>query len=218
MTRPSQSMQLVLVVVALVAAAAGAYLFVIGPKRASTADLAQQVALTQTQIDAARVRAAAPTAPIQAAVDAAELFRLTKAMPDRAEMAQVILGLNQIATDTGIALESITPGAPETGSGYQVLPIALTFEGDFYNLSDFLFRLRNLVAVRDGKLSADGRLFNVSTISFGAATAGFPQLAANVTVDAYVFGASAAPETGQAAPPATDEAAPTAAPAGGEAS
>ena len=53
----------------------------------------------------------------------------TKAMPDRAEMAEVILELNRIATDTGIRFESIAPSPATAGQGYQVLPIALDLRG-----------------------------------------------------------------------------------------
>jgi Tfp pilus assembly protein PilO len=214
MRRPSQSLQVVLVVIALVAVAAAGYLFVIGPKRSQAADLGRRLEATELQIAAARARAgtARPATPVLPGVDAAELFRLTKAMPDSADMADVVLALDRIAADTGIALESIAPGAPAEGDGYRTLPITLSFEGNFYNLSDFLFRLRTLVAVRDGKLTANGRLFNVQTITFGAGQAGFPQLAATVTVNAYVFGANEAPAAAAPAPAAeTDEATPTAA-------
>jgi Tfp pilus assembly protein PilO len=214
MTRPSQSMQVVLVVVGLVAAAALGYLFVIGPQRSKADDLGRQLEATQLRIDAARTRAgtAAPAAPVLPAVDAAELFRLTKAMPDRADMADVVLALDRIAADTGIELESIAPGPAVAADGYQSLPLVLSFEGNFYNLSDFLFRLRSLVAVRDGKLTASGRLFNVQSVIFGAGQGGFPQLAATVTVNAYVFGATGAAPSAEPAPAAEpDEETPTAA-------
>ena len=203
MKKPSQSAQLVLVVVGLVAAAAAAYLFAIGPKRATATQVSQQVQATQTQIDALRARAAAatPQAPPSAAVDAAELFRLVKAMPDQTDMAGVLLELNRLATDTGIVFDSITPGAPVAANGYQTMPIALTFSGNFYELSDFLFRVRSLVAVHDGVLTARGRLYNVESIAFAEGAASFPQLTATLTVDAYVFGGAPAPADPAAAQP-----------------
>ena len=193
--KPSQGAQIVLVAVALVAAAAGAYLFLIGPKRAESAELTRQVEATQAQIDSMRARAATatPSAPALPAVDAAELFRLVKAMPDRADMANVLLELNRLATETGIVFDSITPGTPTSSGTYQTLPIELSFAGNFYELSDFLFRVRSLVAVHDGDLSARGRLYNVESISFAEGTGSFPQLTATLTVDAYVFGPGEAP-------------------------
>jgi hypothetical protein len=62
------------------------------------------------------------------------------------------------------------------------------FEGRFYDLSDFLYRLRNLVGVHDGVLNATGRLFTVGAISFDQGSRQFPQVKATLTVSAYVFG------------------------------
>jgi hypothetical protein len=70
-----------------------------------------------------------------------------------------------------------------------VLPIALKFEGNYYDLTDFLFRLRNLVAVRDGRLAARGRLFTLDQLDFHEGPGGFPQIEAALTVAAYVYGA-----------------------------
>jgi hypothetical protein len=71
------------------------------------------------------------------------------------------------------------------------------FEGNFYELSDFLYRLRTLVSVHRGRLQATGRLFTVRTLSFVEGEKGFPQIKATLGVDAYVYGA------GTTTPPAT---------------
>ena len=91
-------------------------------------------------------------------------------MPDRSDMPGIILTLSQVAREAGISFELIEPvvGAPidTTASGYQTQRIHLLFNGDFYGLSDFLYRLRSLVVVHDGKLAATGRLFNTDTVIF----------------------------------------------------
>jgi Tfp pilus assembly protein PilO len=199
-TKPSQGLQIVLVVVGLIAVAAAGYFLLLAPKRSAAADVQRQIETMQTQIDALRQATAAEAAPPPTPVDVSELFRLSKAMPDRADMAAVILELNRIAKDTGLTFESIDPQAASTGAGYQVVPIDLSFQGNFYNLSDFLFRLRNLVAVRDGALTAGGRLFNVQSVTFGAAESSFPLLKATVTVNAFVYG-EGDPAATQAPPP-----------------
>lgn len=201
--KASQGLQITLVVVGLVAVAALGYLFVIGPKRAAASDLDGQIAATQSQIDTYRASASAPQPPPPSPVDVAELFGLSKAMPDRADMASIVLELNRIAKDTGIRFESISPAQATNADGYQVLPIELGFEGNFYGLSDFLFRLRNLVVVRDGKLRANGRLFNVASLSFGEGGGSFPQIRATVRVEAFVLGQGVgAPAPVPATPPA----------------
>ena len=71
---------------------------------------------------------------------------------------------------------------------YQQIGIDLAFEGRFYDLSDFLYRLRNLVAVHGGALNATGRLFSVDSIAFDQGSLHFPQVKATLTVSAYNFG------------------------------
>lgn len=198
----SQGLQIALVALGLIAVAALGYLFLLGPKRAAASDLDAQIASTQAQIDSYRASASAPQPPPPPPVDVAELFGLAKAMPDRADMASIVLELNRTAKDAGITFESITPAGVVDADGYQVLPIDLGFEGNFYALSDFLYRLRNLVVVRDGKLRASGRLFNVASLSFGEGGSSFPQIKATVKVQAFVLGQTLETQTPAAPTPA----------------
>jgi Tfp pilus assembly protein PilO len=110
----------------------------------------------------------------------------------------VILELNAVATASGVDFISIAPQAPVgREGGFQALPIKLTFEGSYYDLTDFLFRLRNLVIVRDGELESEGRLFTLDALDLHEGSVGFPQVQAAITVSAYSY--SAAP--GAVAPP-----------------
>src|SRR5439155_22290360 len=103
----------------------------------------------------------------------------------------VLLQLNPTAADTGITFQSIAPPTSAPISGYQAMPIQLTFQGNFYSLVDFLFRLRNLVDVQQGQLDATGRLFAIDTLSFTEAQQGFPKISATLVVDAFVYGTQA---------------------------
>ena len=76
-----------------------------------------------------------------------------------------------------------------TKGGFTAVPIKLTFEGNYYDLTDFLFRLRNLVIVRDGELEAAGRCTHSTSSTCTRATEGFPQMQATMTVSAYSYGA-----------------------------
>ncbi len=188
--RVSRPAQLAAVVVALVAVAALGYLTLISPKRAAASDLERETAAVEAQI--AEYRAATPAQQAVVAAKAAEVFRLAKAMPDTTDMPGVMLELSAVAADTGIVFDSIAPGGPTAGSGYQALPITVVFRGHFYNLQDFLYRLRTLVAVRDGRLSAHGRLFSVDTLTFSEDDeTKFPHVKAEVTVTTFVYGAGA---------------------------
>lgn len=176
------------------------YMFVISPQHAQAAKLQQQVDAQNSQTYKRRAELRAGLRP--PTIKTADLFRLARAMPDREDMPGIILALSGIARQSGIKFDLIEPAvssAPATGS-YSVDRIHLLFNGDFYGLSDFLYRVRSLVAVRDGDLQATGRLFNVDTVTFNVQGNTFPQISAEIFVDAYVYGA---PATAAAAPPAT---------------
>jgi Tfp pilus assembly protein PilO len=203
----SRGAQIALVAIAVLGLAAGGWFLVVSPKRAEAAKLTEEIEALQSQIVIARA-AALGIKPQGATVQTAKLFRLAKAMPDRADMAGVILQLNRTAADTGIVFESIAPGTAVVAGSYQRVPITLEFEGDFYSLSDFLYRLRNLVQVRDGELTSTGRLFAVDNLTFTEIADSFPRIAATLTVSAYVYG-TGAPVTSATPAPTTPAAPPT---------
>jgi Tfp pilus assembly protein PilO len=199
--KPSRPAIIVLVVVGLIAYLALGYLLLISPQRSKGSDLKKQVADTEAQIDqyrtlSAQAKAAAP-------IRVADLFRLEKAMPNEVDMAGIVLELSRIAGDSGITFESITPQGVVAAPGYQVLPVALIFDGNYFELSDFLYRLRSLVRVRSGRLASSGRLFIVDAISFSESEKSFPRIQATLVVNAYVYGDAPAPGAAPAAAPAT---------------
>jgi Tfp pilus assembly protein PilO len=180
------------------------YLVVISPKRSTAADLKKQTAAVQKQIDQNRSTAFTKALP---AVRAASIFKLTQAMPSQLDTPDVILQLNQLAEDSGLSFDQITPGAGTSDAGlvttdpFAAEPIQVQFTGNFYNLLAFLQRLRNLVRVENGNLFTAGRLFDVSDVAFAAGTKGFPQVQATLTVNAFV---PQAPASTTAIPGSTD--------------
>lgn len=198
--------QVALVAGGLLLVALIVYFAAISPKRSTAAQLKQQTAAVQAQIEQNRSTAFTQALP---AVRAASVFRLSKAMPTELETPNVILQLNQLAVYSGISFDQITPGATSTATvtttgspdPFAAAPIQVKFTGSFYNLLAFLQRLRNLVRVENGRLNASGRLFDVSDIAFAAGPKGFPQIQATLTVNAFV------PQTAQpasAVPGSTD--------------
>lgn len=180
----SRNAKLGLVLVVLLLVGAVGYVAVVRPKQTESSELDAKLTELQTEL-VVQTAAAAAAGP---AIRAADLFRLAKAMPDRVDMPGVLLELNEVAADAGIVFKSITPGTAVPAQGYQVLPVELQFAGDFYALSDFLFRLRNLVQVRQDRLDARGRLFAVESLAFAEAEQKFPEILATLTVHAYVYG------------------------------
>ena len=173
------------------------YFLLISPQRGKAADLDRQAVATQAQID--QYRALAAQARATPPIRVAELFRLTKAMPDSVDMAGLVLELSEVARESGIEFDSITPQAPAPMTGFESVPITLEFDGNYYELSDFLFRLRSLVRVRSGLLDATGRLYVVDSVSFSESTHSFPRIKASIVVHAFIYGT--APPAGLTAQP-----------------
>ena len=201
--------------------AAAGYFLVVSPKKAEANRLDEEIAATNVDLTTARAASKAQddTQPIAVA----DIFRLATAMPSAPDMPGILLELSRIAEETGIRFNSIAPQTALPVGEYQSVPIDVTFDGSFYALSDFLFRLRTLVSVRRGELHAAGRLFSVQSVDFSESAAGFPTLAAALKLQAYVYGtdtsgtAVPAPADPSATPPATESSEEQAPPAGAEA-
>jgi Tfp pilus assembly protein PilO len=205
--------------------AIGGYMFVVSPQHAQAAKLQKQIDAEQSLIYQRRAQLKKGLHP--PTIETADVYRLARAMPDREDMPGIILTLSEVARQAGITFATIEPVVGGTQPGlagpFQTRRIHLIFNGDFYGLSDFLYRIRSLVAVRDGTLDATGRLFNVDTLTFGVQANQFPQISAELFVDAYVYAstpaapATAAPTTTTTTTPTTteDTSAPTGATAAG---
>jgi Tfp pilus assembly protein PilO len=186
-----------LVALGLIVLAFAGHTFVVAPQGAESAKLQAQIDAQQTLTF--KAEALARTGLHPPTIQVADLFRLARAMPDREDMPGIILTLSQVARSSGITLSSIAPSAPVADPAqpaYMTQTIALSVSGDFYSLSDFLYRLRSLVAVHHGKLQADGRLFNVENVTLAAGVGSFPQMTASLSIEAFVYVAPvAAPAT-----------------------
>jgi Tfp pilus assembly protein PilO len=178
----------------------GAHTLVVAPQGAKAANLQKQADAVQIQIYKRRAEIKKGLHP--PTIETADLFRLARAMPDRTDMPGIILTLSDLARSAGIKFDLIEPVGGGTLSGsYETDRIHLLFNGDFYGLSDFLYRLRSLVTVHDGKLEASGRLFNADTVTFNVLADAFPRISAELFVNAYVYGAAPPPPP---APTTTD--------------
>jgi len=173
--------------VTLVVALAGWFLLV-SPQRGRAAEYDAEIVKVDAEIVAAR--AAAQQADDTEPIKVADLFRLTKAMPSDNDIAGVLLELSRVAGETGIVFEQIAPAATVNTGTFRTQPIELVFTGNFYSLSDFLYRMRNLVSVQGGQLLATGRLFSVDKIQFVEAETHFPNIKAILSVSAYLYGTS----------------------------
>jgi Tfp pilus assembly protein PilO len=188
--------QLVGIAVLLLIVGFAGYTLAVSPQHAQAAKLQKQADDQQVQIFKKRAELRAGLHP--PTIQVADLFRLSRAMPDREDMPGIILTLSQVARSAGVTFDLIEPVADPNaallaGGSYTPRRIHLFFNGDFYGLSDFLYRLRNLVVVRNGTLDATGRLFNVEQVTFNVLGDTFPKITAEIYVNAYIYGSVAPP-------------------------
>lgn len=184
------------------------YMLLIKPQRSQLHEVKQQISETQKTISD-YLQAAAQSKPTAVPkIKVADIYRLARAMPSDVDMPDVLIQLNGVAASSGVTIDAIQPGSLTPGNGFQLEPIQLTAHGDFYSLTDFVYRLRTLVAVRHGQLEAGGLLFAIESISLqggntqtGGSSAAAPSsdLEATVKLDSFVYGAdgssSATPAT-----------------------
>jgi len=192
----------VIIIPALLILAAVGYFLLIKPKQSEASKISDEIATLDTQIEVTRAAQRQPEKGDPSAIKIADLFKVTQAMPDDDDMPGIILELNDVAAASGVEFVAIAPQGGSIRSGYSALPINLTFEGNYFDLTDFLFRLRNLVRVRDGELGADGRLFNLESLAMEEGPGGFPEITAALTVTAYVY--STTPPAAAPTTPPTD--------------
>jgi Pilus assembly protein, PilO len=176
-----------------------AYLVLVSPKRSRASELDGEIAAAQVELG--RLRAEQARAKDEPTVPVAKVARLKKAMPDRMNMPALLLEIARVARNTGISFDSITPSEPVPVSGYQKVPVSLVFEGNFFALNDFLYRMRNLVQVRDDRLRVKGRLFAIDAIDFAEGSDKFPQIQATLTANSFLYGG--APPAAATTPPAS---------------
>jgi Tfp pilus assembly protein PilO len=177
------------------------WFLLVSPQRATAQSNARAAQAAEVQIAAAKAPVVSHTAvqPKQPEIQTAYLYKLSKAMPMTTDMPNLLLELNQVVQSAGVQLASISPTAPDPTTG--ATSITLSVSGDFYALNDLLYRLRSLVAVRNGALDVSGRLFSITSVSLTPSGTG-RTLNASVALTAYTFGAAAAAASATAAPPA----------------
>jgi len=186
------------------------WFLLVSPQRATAKSNAQATEATLVQIAQVKTEATKVSAPVvqpkQPEIRTAYLYKLSKAMPMTTDMPNLLLELNQVVRDSGVQLASISPAPTDSTTGATL--ITLSVSGDFYSLTDLLYRLRTLVAVRNGGLEVSGRLFSINSVGLTPSGAG-RDLNASIALTAFTFGAAVQAATAAAAPAPVDTTATT---------
>jgi hypothetical protein len=171
------------------------YLVLVSPQKSKAAHLATQLDAARTQVVTAKAR----PKPVVPSAHAADIFRLTKAMPDSSDFSGVLLELARVARESSVSLQSVkpSPAVPMT-QGYGALPLDVTVDGTFGHVSGFLQRLRQAVSIdRRGRLHVTGRLIVADQV--GLTSSDGRTVQATLSMNAFVYGLTPPP-----APTTTD--------------
>jgi hypothetical protein len=172
----------------------------IGPKRSEASSLSTQIAAAETQAHGGS--GAAKASSHTAATPAADVLRLSKAMPSSGDQAGLVLELARLARAADVPLTSVEPAAPATdASGATLVPVTVTVSGTYGQVTRFLRSARQLVSFSRGRLDATGRLFSVKGVELAESSTGkFPLLDATIQLDAYAYDGPIPPPTPVAPP------------------
>jgi len=141
--------------------------------------------------------------------DYAELVKLSQAIPQSVAVSDLMRELNKAAKGMGIEFTDITMAAAESTPGedpaavspeapvLDEIPVELTFDGRFFELSDLFRSIQRFVQVADGKLEVHGRLIRIEKFSFDSSA--FPSITAQISATIYAAPAGEGP-TGGATP------------------
>jgi Tfp pilus assembly protein PilO len=161
----TRKMRMLLSAVALIAIVAVAWMFLISPLRANIADANASIADETTKLSSAQAKlAAAETTKAEGQKNQARLLELAKMVPQSSQVPSLLVQIQDLADQSGIDFLSMSPGEPSESSGFQIIPLQLQFTGSYFDLSDFAYRVEQLVA-------GPGRLLTVKSIQLGLGAA-----------------------------------------------
>jgi hypothetical protein len=205
-------------VVAALAAAAIVVVAVIGwfgfvsPQHSKAAKLDREIADAQTQLVVAKANA---HPQVGAKASGASALVLSRAMPRQVAMSGVLRQLQRVANRAGVRLDSLTPQAPTTQSGYDAVPMSVVVTGRYFPIQTFLRELRTQAGVAGSRVHASGRLFSVDSVSLAEGENKLPQLAATIALNVFTYSGSTVPGAAPATATASDSSSGAAVAAGG---
>jgi Tfp pilus assembly protein PilO len=208
----TRSNKILLSVVALGAAIAAFYFFVLAPKREEVAKLDKDIATQEAAIEQARLTLAGyEEAKKTYKRNYATLARLGKAVPTDDDVTSMMVQLEATADRSGVNFENIelgtgvgggspnepaapgagqlasAPGAvPVAGGVLSAMPFNFSFSGSYFDLTAFFARLEHFVSDKNKQLDSTGRLLRLESVTIAPSQAGFPDMKAEITAATYI--------------------------------
>ena len=208
----TRSNKILLSVVALGAAIAAFYFFVLAPKREEVAKLDTDIAAQKAEIEQARLTLAGyEEAKKTYKRNYATLARLGKAVPTDDDVTSMMVQLEATADRSGVNFEKIelgsgigggtsngaaaagegqlasAPGAvPVAGGVLSAMPFNFSFTGSYFDLTAFFARLERFVSDKNKQLDSTGRLLRLESVTIAPSALGFPDMKAEITAATYI--------------------------------
>jgi Tfp pilus assembly protein PilO len=229
--------RIVVMVLAVLAVAAGGWILVVSPKRKEVKTYEEQVSTAQSQLTTAQTQLAdAKAAQTQYTSAYSSVVRLGKAVPPSQEVASLVYQLEQVSNQRSVSFNSIvsagatgaassTTPAATASAGFTQMPFTFTFSGGYFSLEHLFHGLTNFTDhASSGSLEVSGRLLTIQSVKLAPEAGGSasnPTLTGTVTATAYVLppgqaltgSATPTSPTGATAPAASGAATSTTAPA-----
>lgn len=232
--------KLLISAVAAVAAVAAFYFLALAPKREEVARLDTEIATQEAAAAQSELLAAAyAKAKGNYRTNYTTIARLGKAVPADDDIRSLLIQLDSVASESDVSFRALTlsgggavpegddtaesgdlapaPGSVPVGSaGFSAMPFSFSFDGSYFDLSDFFRRMENFVSVENKKIDVTGRLLLLGSISVTPEAGDLRKLQAQINAATYLVPPTegvtdgASPQAPAGTTPSTSE------PAGGE--
>lgn len=157
---------IILAAIGLLALIAVWYFFLISPKRSEITTINQEKKVEKETYDRNTARLKKLDQERVAAQESrGELLKLDKLIPGDEQIPSLIVELQKSANDAGIDFVRIEPDLAVTSSdGSAVIPIQIKFEGRFFDVNEFLYRVENYARLEGNEVNVSGRFLSVVDI------------------------------------------------------
>jgi hypothetical protein len=163
----------------------------VAPQKSKAQQLDSQLQAAQAQLVASHKKVVTKPRKVakRQSVQAADIFRLSKAMPDSNDMPGILVDLSRLAQASSITVQSVTPAAQvPLATGYAALPLSVVVSGKFDEVASFLKRLREQAALgKNDHPLVQGRLFVTNGVDLTSSDG--RTVSATLSLDAFVYGA-----------------------------
>lgn len=180
--------------IGLLVVAVLAWVFVLNPIRIDIADVNTQIEETQARLASAQARLAqAQVTKEEGKRNQARLLELTKMVPETEEVPSLLLQIQDLADQSGIRFDSISPGEV-VDSEYlaaRILPLEVQFVGKFFDISDFVYRLEQMAGGPGRLLAIKSLTMKVTGEATEVAPGASPDLEVDMTIYAFLSGSTA---------------------------